>query len=250
MLQILPTNMVMAAIDRPLQLAPKVYDRIGMASPADIFLSAIVNDLVLITEFSHLIICRVFVGMNLGSWLNHGSYVIYGVHGLYNIDNIRRNSGTTIRDPKHSSLTSGTPSTFSGSFPDHIGLVSLAFTKELAGVILHELTDFVSHPPCCLVGDAQLTLQLFGGYSIAAGSHKKHREKPRNKGSCGLVKYSSCSGVKLVSAPRVTIGATLHNWIETIFLPALRASAAIGPAGLDQEFKTGALIGEINLKIR
>lgn len=246
MLQILP----MAAIDRPLQLAPKAYNRIGMASPADIFLSAMVNDLVLITEFSHVIICRVFVGMNLGSWLNHGSYVIYGVHGLYNIDNLRRNPATTIRDPEHSSLTSDTPSSFSGSFPAHIGLISLAFTKELAGAILRELTDFVSHPPCCLVGDAQLTLQLFGGYSIAAGGHKKHREKPRNKGSCGLVKYSSRTGVRLISAPRATIGATLHNWIATILLPALRASAAIGPTGLEREFKTGALIGEITLKIK
>lgn len=242
--------MLMPAVNRPLQLAPKVFNCIGMASPADIFLSAIVNDFVLITEYSHLIVCRVFVGLNLGSWLNHGSYVIYGVHSIYNADDLRRNSATTIRDPKYSSLTSGIPPTLSGSFPAQIGHVSLAFTKELAGTILPELTDFVSHPPCCLVGDAQFTLQLFGGYSIAAHGHRTGRKQPRNKGSCGLVKYSSRNGVKLVSALRATIGATLHNWMTSIFIPALKASDAIGPKGLEEEFKTGALIGEISLKIK
>ena len=84
--------------------------------------------------------------------------------------------------------------------PAHVRLVNLHRTRERAQVLFELLADEAAHPPCRLVGDADLALDLLCGDSLAGRGHEVDGMEPERERRGALVKDGPSGGVNMVAA--------------------------------------------------
>ena len=94
-----------------------------------------------------------------------------------------------------------------------ISFINLYLTKERLGFVRQELAYLSEHTPCCLVGDAQLPLELLGRYASASRGHKVHCVEPRFEGRRGLLKDGTSKGVNMGAASVAGISLAAYQLV-------------------------------------
>lgn len=118
------------------------------------------------------------------------------------------------------------------------GLVNLDLALQRLGIVFHQLiADLVEHAPGGLVVDAQLALQLFGGYAASRAGHEIHGVEPKLKRSRGLVEDRPGRGVDMV--PAAGAGPRLAPLFGRV-APEDALRAALGTVGM---FSVGGVPG-------
>ena len=241
--------MMMCAVNRAFQLRPEPLNGVRMDAPANVFLAAMIHDLMGVAERLHEVVNVRLIRVDFGPRFNRLADVAHDAGGVHRAHDLGLNTATAIDHADHGSLASGPTAPLAGANTADIGFIRLALAKELAGLVLHELADFVSHAPRRLIGHAKLPFQFLGRYAVPGGGHQEDGKEPRHEAGGGLVEDGACRGVNLIAAPSAGIGAAVIDGMEAVRLAALVTFAASRPARVEQEIKAGAVIGKLGLEI-
>lgn len=241
--------MMMRPVNAAFKLAPKAFYGVCVASPANIFLCAVIDDLVAVTELGNVIVGRIFVSVNLRSRLDRGADLLNGVGSPDNIHNLRLNAAAPLHNTNYRRLAFRSASSLAGAFTANVGFVGLALASELNRLVGHELANLMAHAPSSLIGDPNLSLDFLCRHPILGIGHEHDGEEPRCQRRNGLVENRACRWVHLITAPSAFVGAAFIDRVKTIFLAAFSASPAVRPAGFKQKIKASAVVRELRLKI-
>lgn len=242
--------MMMRPVNRTFQLRPKTVNGVCMAATTDELFSPVVHLLMLVTQRASEVVGRMLVSVQSGSRLNRGANVPNQIGSVHGWNDFGNNSTPAIGHANHSSLASRATAPLTRSATANVGFIRFAFAKEFGGFIIHQLANFMSHAPRRLIGHAKLPFQFLSRNPVPACGHQEDGKEPRNEARSRFVEDCASRGVKLIPAPGTAIRTAFLNRIKAILFPALRASAAIRPPSLEQEIKTGAVIGELIPKIK
>ncbi len=126
-----------------------------------------------------------------------------------------------------------------------VSVVCLDDTTEfvLEDGVSHGFADLLRHTPCCLVGNTDGSLKLFGGDAFLIATHQPDGDKPLPERCPGAVEDRSGSNRELVSASGALPDFSFFNPIG-MFGSALGTSNAFGPTLVAKEDFALALGGE------
>ena len=112
-----------------------------------------------------------------------------------------------------------------------IGIIDLNQARQRLALVSfqHHLHQFVLDPPCRIVGDSQLTMQLHCGNAFLGLREQVNGLKPYAQRQLGRVEYGACRHRGL---PVALVALLAYSGVQlTAFLmPAVRAFEAIPPA--------------------
>jgi len=240
---------MMRPVNTAFKLRPEAFNGVGMAATANVFLRAVVHNLMAVTQLGNVVVGGIFVRVNLRSRLDRGSNLLDGVGSPDDIHNLRLDAATPLHNADYRGLVLRTTPTLTGFLAADVGFIGLAFASELYRAIHHELANLMAHAPSGFVGDSNLPFNLLCGYAVLGIGHEHDGKEPRGQRRNGLVENCPCRWVKLIAAPRTAIGTAFVARIKTIFLATFRASPAIRPAGFKQIIQTGPVVWKLLLKI-
>jgi len=250
LLKVLRTNTVMRAIDRPLKLAPKAFDGVGVDIATDVFFAPVVDLAVLVTEFRGVAIdvelirtehrSAIYVAGNVGEDI--GSR-----HPIYNFGN---HLTVTLDNADNRSFASGPAPALAGTFPADVSLIRFHNAHELRWLaVYHEFADLMGHAPRRLVRDTKLALKLFSGHAILAARHEENGKEPTLEAGSRFVEDRASGRVNLMPAPLTRIAATFFDGMKAIGLAAFRAGATSRILNLKHEVEARPVVGELCVEL-
>ena len=227
---------VMRAVNAPLQLAPKSVNRVRVASPANVFLSSVVDDLMLESQRRDVIINRQFVRVDRRPGFNRLADVADTIGGRHPVNHFGADTASPIRDADDRCLASGPATTLAGTDAADVGFVGLAFAGEKVPAAGHKLSDFMPHAVRALVSHAELPREFFSRDSVFALGKKENGKEPRFQRRFGFVENRVGSRMQLRTAKRASVATPGLDAVKAIRFSAF-ADVAREP-GAEDEIQT------------
>lgn len=249
-LKVAPTNVMMRAIHRPLQLAPESFNRVGVDIAAHVFVLAVVYCAVLVAPLRGVAVNRQFVGVERGGNIHIARDVPENVVCGHGVNDLRDYPAIAFHNPDYRSLSSGSAPALARPHAANISFVRFDDAHEFRrSAVAHEFADLVIHPPSRLVGDAELPLQFLCGHPVLARSHQENGEEPRLQTRAGLMEDRASGGIDVFATPSARIATTASDVMERGFLAALRASQPIRPPCSEHKIEAGLIVRELRLEL-
>ena len=120
---------------------------------------------------------------------------------------------------------------------------------ERPAVLIHELADLSEHPPCRLVGHAQLAFELLGADTAASRAHDVHGVKPRLERRGGLLKDGPGQRVDVRTAVVAGIGFPARDASMRTDNTALPTHDPVWVDHRKDGFQAGIFIREITIEV-
>lgn len=90
--------MMMCPVNTAFKLRPEAFDGVGVATASNVFLRAVVDDLVAIAKLGDVVIGGILVSVNLRPWLNCGANLFDCVGSADSIHNNGLNPTTALHN--------------------------------------------------------------------------------------------------------------------------------------------------------
>ncbi len=232
-----------------LDCRPKGFYRVDVGITANVLLRTVLDNLVSIAQFRNKVVARQFVSEDSAvprdSIPNHRQERSC----FYVRDYFRNSVPVTFSHAHNDCLARSASSSFSSMLTAYIRLINFYFSGKRINILIHKFANLFKHSPCRLIGNTQLPLKLFGGYTCLRGSHYKDSVEPGAERSSRFVKDSICSRRNMASAELAGIYLTPLNAVMRRDLLTFRAISTLREASFKEEIKAGIIIRELLAKI-
>ena len=232
--QVLLGDMHVSPIDRPFEVLPEVLKAVYVALAANVFLGAVLNHLVRITQFAKSAIRPMLIRVAGGTLL-----YVFGDIGdkcaSLTIRNYFRHNFTAALQHSHNlCFTSRTKAAFAGMVSTNVSFVdfNIALKREFPVNVRHVFADEPGHAPSGLVGDTKLPFKFLRWNPVSRSSEKINGIEPQLQWSPRILKRRPGGRVDMVPAPLAGEGPLRFKPIPAGSLGAFRTRVSLAVSRL------------------
>jgi len=120
----------------------------------------------------------------------------------------------------------------------------MTLQHRLKVMLVHLLADFVSDPPCGLIGHPKLALQFFAGNAVACRDKQVDRVKPNLERRACVLKDRASRGVDMITAGSAGKRTAVAHAVERAFDAAGPADVTRSETDVEDMLKASFIIGE------
>lgn len=248
-MQVLGTDRMVNAVDTTLDVAPEPFHVVGMDVSEHVLLGAVLDDFVVVAQAGQAGVARHVVGVDDGVWAgvlgNHGEKC----PGFYIRHDLGDGLPASLYHTGHDGLTCGSTSTLARSISTDVRFINFNLVEQERVVLSHESSNLFEHPPRCLVGDADLSFQLLGGYARASGGHEEHGVEPRPERSSRLVEDGIGGWGDVIPAELAAVDLATGDAEVLGDALALGAGYTVRPSSVLDELKAGIVVGKLGVEL-
>ena len=242
----------MGAPDRPLELRPETFERVDVVVAIHPFVGRMIDGAVLVAQADQLGVRLQFIAADGRSDLNVLDDMGFEGGAADVLDDASNDITRPLQHAEHNGLA-GSAATALAAFPLSADICLVNFNVIVQGRVAvdlrHVLANFVAHTPSRFVGDAELTLQLFGRHAVPGRGEQVHGVKPLLQGRMRPCEGRSGHRVDVVAAPRAGIGRQFGETRKLPMLAALGAVQAPAETDLHQMVETSAIVRETLVEV-
>lgn len=201
-LEVLWADSMVNPVNTPLDVAPEAINSLGMDCPSHILFGGVLDCIVCVPQAGEPVIAEHFISVN-HSARDGGDMLLDDRNqclGLDIWDHPDDSLPATFYYPSNNGFACCSPSTPPRPLSTDVGFIGFDFSKEGAGVFVHQLANLGKDTPSGLVGDTQFPLQLLCRDSSPRGGHEEDSIEPKAEWGRGLVEYSTRRGRDLLPA--------------------------------------------------
>lgn len=189
--------------NRPLQLVPVAFNRVGVMNAADVLLAGVVHRAVRVAEAFKALIAWRFVGADDRARRDIVDDMLFKHFARDARDGASAQTPVTL----HHTHDDGFVGAFGAAnavflIATDYGFVNLDMAAERTLIVglRHQFAKFMAHPPRGFVSAANLPLDFLSRDAVASTGHQIHREKPVGQFGARLVKDRIRAWVNVVAA--------------------------------------------------
>ena len=243
----LGADLMIGAVDGPLELRPEAVDGLSVRRSAHILARRVFDALVDEAHRFGLVVEAALVGREHGAVGGESRQERQddGRAGLR--QHLGADAPAALNHAEHGRLAVGPEAALAVPLAADVGLVGLQHARKQTLVLGHEQTDLTGHAPRALVGHAQLARQLHRGYAVLRRGEQEQRVEPQRQRRRGLVEDRPRAG-REERATGALVGPPPPDGMEGVGLLALRALAPLREAQGEDVGETGFLRRELRLE--
>ena len=248
-LQILWRNGVESPMNRPFELRPETFNRVGVNVALDVLPLPVLDGFVKVSDRSDLVVTVGFIGCDDGVRRNHSLNQRHQRDHLDVFDGAGFDPALALDSAKHGSLASSTTPTLSTANATDVGFVQFDDLLAVQRIrrLSHKHPNLLVDSPRTFVGNAKVSFEFLGSYPVLALANQENGVKPHGKRCWAFVKNRPLSRVSLEAAS-ASIGSAVSNWMERR-LAALRAFQAFRITLLEDMSQASLVIGEVLFEV-
>lgn len=250
--KVLGRHMDMSSGNRPLQLVPMAFERVGVMDATDVLLAGVVHRAMRVAETFEALIAWRFIRADDRARRDVVDDVLFKNSARDAWDRASPQPPVTLDDTHDDSFVGA----FGASnavflIPTHHRFVDLDMTAERTLIVglRHQLAKFMAHAPRGFVRAADLPLDLFRGDAVPSAGHQVHREKPMRQFGARFVKDCVGARVDMMAAFLAGKRAAVGHRVE-MGMDAATRTVDLGATVLHVHdlAKAGRVIGVFGLK--
>lgn len=242
-------NVDVRPADRVLEAGKVAVD--GLCAPTvlgRVLASGMVHGLVLIATPLQAPVALVLIGVDRGLAGNVVTDLTHERIAVGVLDDLGNDVAAAADDAEEDALVVE-PATPASAFVHaaDVGLISLYDALKF-GVAVHGghmLADFVAHPPCGLIGYAELPLKFLGWDAVAGGGEEVDGVEPVLQRGPGILEERAGHRMEMMAAPLTRESRLLPDAIPPRRAVAVRADTALTEPHLEKVVQARILVREL-----